>query len=101
MRCDGEVAVVYDWDSFDLSTETQLVGTAAATFTSTLVLEVPYAPTPDDARSFVEEYSAARCAPLSRDKREQIAAVTLYLVAYSARCAQALGRRGDFLETLE
>ncbi|MBA3787391.1 MAG: phosphotransferase [Actinobacteria bacterium] len=97
----GEISVIYDWDSLDLSTETKLVGTAAATFTANYELDVPYAPTPDEARAFVDAYSAARSSRLSRSEREEIAAVTLYVVAYSARCAHALGRRGDFVEALE
>jgi len=97
----SEVAVVYDWDSLDLSTETRLVGTAAATFTANRELAVPGAPTPDESRAFVDDYSAARARPLSRAERKEIAAVTLYLVAYSARCAHALGRGGDFVEALE
>jgi len=83
------------------STETKLVGTAAATFTANYELDVPYAPTPDEARAFVDAYSAARNSRLSRSEREEIAAVTLYVVAYSARCAHALGRRGDFVEALK
>lgn len=43
---DGEIAVVYDRDSLDLSTETRLGGTAAATFTANFELDIPYAPTP-------------------------------------------------------
>lgn len=102
MRFEGdEIAVVYDWDSLDLSTESRLVGTAAATFTANFELDVPYAPSPDEARAFVDEYSAARALPLSRAERLEIAAVALYVIAYSARCAHALGRRSDFVEALE
>ncbi len=97
----GRVAVVYDWDSLDLSSETRLVGTAAATFTANSELDVRQAPTPDEARAFVDDYSATRGRPLARSEREEIAAATLYVVAYSARCAHALGRRGDFVEALE
>ncbi len=97
----GRIAVVYDWDSLDLSSEARLVGTAAATFTANFELEVRQAPTPDEARAFVDDYSSARARRLSRTEREEIAAVTLYLVAYSARCAHALGRSGDFVEALE
>jgi hypothetical protein len=98
---DGTIAVVYDWDSLDLSTETKLVGTAAATFTANFEFDVPTAPTPDEARAFVDDYSAARDSAPSRAERERIAAVTLYLVAYTARCEHALGRRGDYVEALE
>ena len=97
----GKIAVVYDWDSLDLSTETKLVGTAAATFTANAELDVPSAPTPAETRAFVDDYSAARDRALTRGERERIAAVTLYLVAYTARCEHALGRRGDFVEALE
>lgn len=97
----GSIAVVYDWESLDLSTEAKLVGTAAATFTANFELDVPAAPSPDEARAFVDDYSAARDRALSRAERERIAAVTLYLVAYTARCEHALGRRGDFADALE
>lgn len=51
---DGNITVVYDWDSLGLRTEAQALGIAAATFTSNLELEVFYAP------------PRTRCRPSSR-----------------------------------
>lgn len=94
----GTVAVVYDWDSLTLAPEAKLVGTAAATFTANAHLPVPLAPTPDEAAGFVEDYAAAR--PLRAADRRAAHATAAYVVAYTARCEHALGRRGDFTEAL-
>ena len=100
---DRRVRVVYDWDSLSAQAEEQLVGTAAATFTANPVLhEGAYvAPTPDEVRAFVEEYSDARRAPLTSAERRSVHASAAYIVAYSARCEHALGKRGKFTEALE
>ena len=100
---DGRVRVVYDWDSLSAQAEEHLVGTAAATFTANPELhEGAYvAPAPDEVRAFVEEYSNARCAPLTRDERRSVHAAATYIVAYSARCEHSLGKRGNFTEALE
>ena len=90
---DGVVRVVYDWDSLTHAFEERIVGIAAATFTFTWELDVPLAPTPDESRAFVDEYSAARPTPLSRRQRETIAAVAAFVLAYTARCEHALGIR--------
>lgn len=96
----GEITVIYDWDSLALETEAQAVGTAAATFTANFELGVFYAPAPDEVTAFVEQYSEARPTPLSTDEMLAAHAVAAYLMAYTARCEHALGKRGDFTESL-
>jgi Ser/Thr protein kinase RdoA (MazF antagonist) len=96
----GEITVIYDWDSLALETEVQALGTAAATFTANFDLDVFLAPTPNEVASFIEDYSAARGAPLSIDDVRAAHAVAGYLVAYTARCEHALGKRGDFTQAL-
>lgn len=97
---DGEITVVYDWDSLALETEMRALGTAAATFTANFELNVFYAPAPDQVTAFIEDYSAARATPLSADEVLAAHAVAAYLMAYTARCEHALGKRGDFTEAL-
>lgn len=96
----GEITVVYDWDSLGLRTEVQALGIAAATFTSNFELDLFHAPSPDEATAFIEAYSDARAVPLSEAEVLAAHAVSGYLIAYTARCEHALGRRGDFTEAL-
>ena len=94
----GKIRVIYDWDSLRLEKETVIVGTAAATFPATWYLEVSSrAPTPQEMRSFVQEYEAARGKSLTKREREAIAAAATYVIAYSARCEHALDTAGDDL----
>ena len=75
-----------------------IVGTAAATFPATWYVEVSSrAPTPQEMRSFVQEYQAARGKSLAKREREAIAAAAAYVIAYSARCEHALDTAGDDL----
>lgn len=84
---DDRVTVVYDWDSVRLGREAVIVGNAAMTFTTNFDLPgLKLTPTPEEMRAFVDEYSAARPAALSRDEREQIAACATFIAAYTARC---------------
>ena len=53
-----------------------------------------------EVASFIEDYSAARGAPLSIDEVRAAHAVAGYLVAYTARCEHALGERGHFTQAL-
>jgi hypothetical protein len=86
------LAVVYDWDSVGLGREAVIVGNAAMTFTANFDLPgVRRAPDPDEARAFVDAYSAARATPLTRAEREQIAACATFIAAYTARCEHAGG----------
>ena len=78
----GKIRVIYDWDSLRLEKETVIVGTAAATFPATWYLEVSSrAPTPQEMRSFVQEYEAARGKSFARREREAVAAAATYVIA--------------------
>lgn len=89
------VAAVYDWDSLRLRGEAQVVGNAAMTFTTNFDMPgLTLAPSPDEVRAFVDEYSAARPRPLTRDERGQVAARATLLAAYTARCEHC--RRGSY-----
>jgi hypothetical protein len=81
-----ELRVVYDWDSLGLMSEPELVGHAAAHFTTTWQLEVPLIPTPDEARAFVTEYERARGRVFDREQRARLGAKAVYSLAYGARC---------------
>jgi hypothetical protein len=85
-----KVGVIYDWDSLALDKEPIIVGDAARGFTMTWHLEVPLAPTPDEARAFVTEYEAARGTPFSKVERTLLSAAATYAIAYSARCENCL-----------
>lgn len=102
---DGKVSVIYDWDSFRLDKETNLVGHAATHFPYTEYFNVPRRASPEEARLFVEEYEIARGAPFSEQERVAIRAAAAYGLAYTARCEHAVdpeGKdlRGSFREAL-
>ncbi|HEX3615913.1 MAG TPA: phosphotransferase [Solirubrobacteraceae bacterium] len=84
---DDRITAIYDWDSLAVRTEAELVGVAAMTYTTRFDLAgVARAPTPEEMNAFLDEYSAARGAHLTRTERGQIAAHGLLLAAYTARC---------------
>ena len=84
--------VVYDWDSVRLGPEAVIVGTAAMTFTANFdVPGLQPAPTPEEVRAFVDEYSAARPRPLTGADRDHVAACATFIAAYTARCEHAHG----------
>jgi len=53
-------------------------------------LDVPIAPTRDEARAFIAEYEAARGASFTKAERAMLAAAATYAIAYSARCENCL-----------
>jgi hypothetical protein len=81
-----ELRIVYDWDSLGLMPEPELVGHAAAHFTTTWRLEVPLIPSPGEARSFVAEYEQERGRDFDEAERRRLAAQAVYSLAYGARC---------------
>jgi hypothetical protein len=81
-----ELRVVYDWDSLGLVPEPELVGNAAAHFTTTWRLDVPLIPSPEEARAFVAEYEEARGREFDREERARLGAQAVYALAYGARC---------------
>jgi hypothetical protein len=85
------ISAVYDWDSLKLASEAAIVGNAAVTFPTTFDRPgIRRAPTPEEARAFVDDYSRARAEPLTRAQRTQIAACATLLAAYTARCEHCL-----------
>jgi hypothetical protein len=95
---DGEVCIVYDWDSLRLDKETSLVGHTSAHFPYTEYFEVPRRASPEEARAFVEEYEMARGAPFSERERAAVAAAATYGLAYTARCEHAIDPAGKDLK---
>ena len=87
---DDKASVIYDWDSLALEKEPVIVGDAARGFTMTWHLDVPLAPTPDEARAFIAEYEAVRGSPFTKAERTTLAAAATYAIAYSARCENCL-----------
>jgi hypothetical protein len=92
-----EISAVYDWDLVRDS-EANLVGYASGVFTATWQLDVPKAPSPDDADAFVTDYESAARRQVDR---ERAAAARLYLMAYAARAELSdAGPGGDFQRAL-
>ena len=87
---DGKASVIYDWDSLAFEKEPIIVGNAARGFTMTWYLDVPLAPTPDEARSFIAEYEAVRGTSFTKAERVTMAAAATYAIAYTARCENCL-----------
>jgi hypothetical protein len=81
-----ELHIVYDWDSLGLMPEPELVGHAAAHFTTTWQVDVPLIPSPGEARAFVAEYERMRGRTFDRRERARLAAQAVYSLAYGARC---------------
>ena len=85
--------VAFDWDSLGKEPEPALVGSTAHAFCSDWSrADHVQAPTLDEARAFVSAYEAARERPFDADERKLCGTAFAYSVAYSARCAHALGR---------
>lgn len=103
---DGEISVVYDWDSLRLTKEAIIVGTAAATFPATWYVPVAsLTPSPEEMRLFLGEYEASRGRPFSSEERRAAVAGAVYWLTYGARCEHGLhpGRDdvpGGFREAL-
>lgn len=102
---DGEVTIVYDWDSVRIDKEVVIVGIAAGDYTATFSQGVPNPPSPEETRLFVRDYEAARGEAFTEEERRAIAAAATYAVAYVARCEHALDPEeknlpGSFREAL-
>jgi len=82
----GEVCVVYDWDSVVATDEACIVGQAATSFPATWYLETRVAPTADEARAFVAEYEAAAGRAFTPRERARVGGAATYALAYRARC---------------
>ncbi len=93
----GNVCVIYDWDSLALERETIIVGEAARGFTMTWHLDVLITPSADEARAFVAEYEICRGKTFTGVERATITAAATYALAYGARCEHCIDpRAGNF-----
>jgi hypothetical protein len=107
VRFEGpDPVVAFDWDSLCKEAEPALVGFTAHAFCSDWTdPDAVQAPTLEEARDFVRDYELARSASFSFGERTLCAAAFAYSVAYTARCAHALGKderrqRGTFQHLL-
>jgi hypothetical protein len=67
---DQRITAAYDWDSMARRREAVIVGNAAMKYTTNFdVPNVRRAPTPEEVRAFLDEYSSARPHRLSRSER--------------------------------
>lgn len=80
------LTAIYDWDSIGLATESFIVGSAAATFSSDWSQPGGSLPSLGEMRAFVSAYEAQRGAHFSEEERHDVDAANLLLVAYGARC---------------
>ena len=94
----GEVVMVYDWDSLCLLDECHHLGTAAATFPTTWDIPVLITPSQAEALAFAEEYETARGKPFSAAEWQRIAAYATYVICYTSRCELCLDPHNENLE---
>ncbi len=92
---DGEVSVVYDWDSLAVGPEAVLVGGVASTFPVIWSLAVRKYPPPADAVDFVRDYETARGKRFDPAERIVIGAAATYSLSYTARCEHAGDPTGE------
>ncbi len=92
---DGEVSVVYDWDSLAVGPEAVLVGGVASTFPVIWSLEVRKYPPPEVAADFVRDYETARGRRFGPAERVVIGAAATYSLSYTARCEHAYDPTGE------
>jgi len=89
VRMDSEgLIAVYDWDSLATVTEAVAVGQAAATWSAIDGGEV--APSAEEVASYALRYEDARGAGFTTAERAAVGAAALYVLAYTARCEQAI-----------
>ncbi|WP_143088982.1 hypothetical protein [Paenibacillus sp. UNC496MF] len=83
-------AMVYDWDSLKIEDELNILGIAAATFTTTWDVPVKITPSQEEAYAFVMEYEQSRGKRFSMNELTKISAAATYCLSYVARCEHAL-----------
>lgn len=95
----GNVRVIYDWDSLKCGYEAALVGDAARGFPMTWHLPTRVSPTREELHAFVDEYQTARGKVFTRSERALIAASVTLGLAYGARIEHSLYQeKTDWLE---
>jgi hypothetical protein len=85
-----QVVMIYDWDSLKLEDELNVLGIAAATFTTTWDIPVKITPNQKESYYFVKEYEHLRCKKFTNEEMTKISAAATYCIAYVARCEHAL-----------
>ncbi|SEM51411.1 phosphotransferase [Paenibacillus sp. OV219] len=94
----NDVAVVYDWDSLKLEDELNVLGIAAATFTTTWDIPVKVTPSQEESHAFVGEYEQVRGSKFSSEEWAKISAAATFVMAYVSRCEHALDSESNNYE---
>jgi hypothetical protein len=90
------LTAVYDWDSLSLAPETVAAGQAAATWRSTGESDDVVAPGSDEIERFLAAFGAARGRPLSTSELSAACGAATWVMAYTARCEDALEQRTPY-----
>ncbi len=85
----GEVSIVYDWDSLAVEQEPVFVGKTAVAFPMTWYDDTERYPAPEAAAAFVRDYEAARGRRFDEAERAVVAAAAIDALSYMARCEHA------------
>jgi hypothetical protein len=94
----NQVVMIYDWDSLKLEDELNVLGIAAATFTTTWDIPVKITPSQEESYYFVKEYEHFRRKRFSSEEMTKISAAATYCLAYVARCEHALDQKNKNYE---
>ncbi|MFD1675249.1 hypothetical protein [Alicyclobacillus fodiniaquatilis] len=95
---DSKIVMIYDWDSLKLEDELNLLGIAAATFTTTWDIKTKITPSVEECYAFVKDYEFYRGRPFTKQAFEKISAAITYCMAYISRCEFALDADGEKFE---
>ncbi|RDU38069.1 hypothetical protein DRW41_00390 [Neobacillus piezotolerans] len=90
--------MVYDWDSLVVEDELNLLGIAAATFTTTWDIETKITPSREEAYEFVRDYEYHRGKLFTKKELQKISAAATFCMAYTARCEHAIDPQGERFE---
>lgn len=86
----SELVAAYDWDSLTLTSESAIVGQAAATWRSFGGRATPVAPDVQEVRDYISLYEAGAGRSFSQQQLQASLAAALWVLAYTARCEHAL-----------
>ena len=87
---DGEVSVIYDWDSVARVPETRAVGAAAAAHVNSEYINKSNRPTLEQVELFLSDYERHRGSAFSGCDLKEVWASLVYGAAYGARCEHAI-----------
>ena len=82
---EGQLSMVYDWDSLHLELDTVMVGAAAHAFTVDQTAERRHVPTLEEVLAFIDDYENARGERFTQEEHRTVHASALYSLSYSAR----------------